>query len=225
MSNSRGSLEARLGYTFTDGGLLEQALTHRSFASRNNERLEFLGDSVFNCVVGLMLYQRFPQLPEGRLSRLRANLVNQHALYDIALGLDLGGDLRLGEGEVRSGGRERPSILADALESILGAVFLDGGFESVRRLIEGLLADKVAAIDPSIQGKDAKTRLQEWLQCRHHVLPGYTLLEVSGQAHAQTFTVACAIEALNIATRGSGNSRKAAEQQAAQAALKQLEAG
>ncbi len=224
MAARETDLEGRLGHVFSRRELLIQALTHRSYSAQHNERLEFLGDGVLNCVVGLMLYQRFPQLPEGRLSRLRANLVNQQCLHQIALGLDLGRHLRLGEGEVRSGGRERPSILADTLESLFGAAFLDGGFDTARRVIEGLFEAKVVAIDPALQGKDAKTQLQEWLQSRRHALPAYNLLKVSGQAHAQTFEVECRIEALDLATRGIGNSRKTAEQSAARAALDELEA-
>ncbi|MEW6676491.1 MAG: ribonuclease III [Pseudomonadota bacterium] len=220
---STASLETRLQYAWTDGGLLRQALTHRSYSAQNNERLEFLGDGVLNCVVGLMLYQRFPELPEGRLSRLRANLVNQETLHSIALELELGSHLRLGEGEMRSGGAQRPSILADALESLLGAALLDGGFEAARGIVERLFSGRVSAINPAVQGKDAKTRLQEWLQPRRHGLPIYTLRDTSGQAHAQTFHVQCRIDALDIVTQGAGPSRKAAEQQAAEAALARLE--
>ncbi len=224
MTERGATLEARLGYCFTRPELLQQALTHRSHSAQHNERLEFLGDGVLNCVVGHLLYARFPQLPEGRLSRLRANLVNQQSLHEVALKLRLGDHLRLGEGEVKSGGRERPSILADALEAIFGAAFLDGGFEAAHGLIAGLFEDRIAAIDPSLQGKDAKTGLQEWLQSRRHALPEYRLLGVTGQAHAQTFEVECHIAALDLATRGRGNSRKTAEQQAAQAALDRLQA-
>lgn len=223
MRLSTASLETRLQYAWTDGGLLRQALTHRSYSAQNNERLEFLGDGVLNCVVGLMLYQRFPELPEGRLSRLRANLVNQETLHSIALELELGSHLRLGEGEMRSGGAQRPSILADALESLLGAALLDGGFEAARGIVERLFSGRVSAINPAVQGKDAKTRLQEWLQPRRHGLPIYTLRDTSGQAHAQTFHVQCRIDALDIVTQGAGPSRKAAEQQAAEAALARLE--
>ncbi len=224
MSESGATLEARLGYRFTRPALLEQALTHRSFCAQHNERLEFLGDGVLNCVVGHLLYRRFPQLPEGRLSRLRANLVNQQSLHDVAQRLHLGEHLRLGEGEVKSGGRERPSILADALEALFGAAFLDGGFDAAHGLIARLFEDKIAAIDPSLQGKDAKTALQEWLQSRRHALPDYRLLAVTGQAHAQTFEVECRIAALDLTTRGRGSSRKMAEQQAAQAAMERLQA-
>ncbi|MBI5331658.1 MAG: ribonuclease III [Betaproteobacteria bacterium] len=216
-------LEARLGHTWLRRELLLQALTHRSYGINNNERLEFLGDGVLNCVVGLMLYQRFPDLPEGRLSRLRANLVNQDSLHGVAHDLDLGRYLRLGEGELKSGGASRPSILADAVESLLGAALLDSGFDAARGVVERLFAAKVAAIDPAAQGKDAKTRLQEWLQPRRHGLPTYTLLDATGQAHAQTFHVECRIDPLKLTSQGQGPSRKAAEQQAAEAALAQLE--
>ena len=221
----RQDLEARLGHRFARRELLEQALTHRSYSAQHNERLEFLGDGVLNCVVGLLLFERFPQLPEGRLSRLRANLVNQQTLNEIALQIDLGLHLLLGEGEMKSGGRQRPSILADAMEAILGAALLDGGFDAARGLIGRLFEERIVAIDPALQGKDAKTRLQEWLQSRRHPLPQYQLVGVSGQAHAQTFEVQCVMETPGLTTRGIGKSRKAAEQQAAWEALKRLEAG
>jgi ribonuclease-3 len=218
-----GQLESRLGHTWLDRELLVQALTHRSFGARNNERLEFLGDGVLNCVVGLMLYRQFPDLPEGRLSRLRANLVNQDTLHEIAQDLDIGSHLRLGEGELKSGGAQRPSILADALESLLGSAMLDAGFEAAQAIVQRLFSPKIIAINPSQQGKDAKTRLQEWLQPRRMGLPSYNLTDTAGQAHAQTFHVECRIDALKLATRGHGPSRKAAEQMAAEAALARLE--
>ncbi len=223
MPATLGQLESRLGHVWNGRDLLLQALTHRSHSARNNERLEFLGDGVLNCVVGLMLYQRFPDLPEGRLSRLRANLVNQDSLHEIALKLDLGRYLRLGEGELKSGGAQRPSILADALESLLGAALLDAGFDVAQAMVERLFGESIAAINPSQQGKDAKTRLQEWLQPRRLGLPSYQLVETAGQAHAQTFHVECRIDALQLATRGQGASRKAAEQMAAEAALAAME--
>ena len=223
MPAKTGRLETRLGHVWQSRDLLTQALTHRSYGAHNNERLEFLGDGVLNCVVGLMLYQRFPDLPEGRLSRLRANLVNQDSLHDIALSLDLGQHLRLGEGELKSGGAQRPSILADALESLLGAALLDADFASAQAMIERLFGERIAAINPNQQGKDAKTRLQEWLQPRRLGLPGYSLVDTVGQAHAQTFHVECRIDAFSLATRGQGSSRKAAEQMAAEAALRELE--
>lgn len=222
MPDSPDALQARLGHRFQRPDLLVQALTHRSYGIENYERLEFLGDSILNFVIGLMLYERFPALKEGQLSRLRANLVNQQPLYEIALELGLGQHLRLGEGEQRSGGSERPSILADALESLFGAVFLDAGFEPVKGVIEGVFADRLREVDPDTHGKDAKTLLQEWLQSRRYGLPAYELVATSGQAHAQTFRVACRVEVLGLATEGSGASRKAAEQAAAQAAFAAL---
>jgi ribonuclease-3 len=216
------NLQARLGYRFQRPELLNQALTHRSFSADNYERLEFLGDGVLNCVVGLMLFERFPGLKEGPLSRLRANLVNQQPLFEIAQELQLGSCLRLGEGEVRSGGAERPSILADTLESILGAVLLDSGFDAVRGVVGRLFGSRLEALSPETHGKDAKTLLQEWLQSRRHGLPDYQLKSASGQAHAQTFSVECRIAALGVVTLGSGSSRKAAEQEAAQAAYARL---
>ena len=221
-SDSR-HLEARLGHTWGNRDLLLQALTHRSFSPRNYERLEFLGDGVLNCVVGLMLYRQFPDQPEGRLSRLRANLVNQDSLHEIAQDLDLGPHLRLGEGELKSGGAQRPSILADALESLLGSALLDAGFEVAQAMVERLFGARIDAINPNLQGKDAKTRLQEWLQPRRLGLPTYNLLDTAGQAHAQTFHVECRIDARALATHGQGASRKAAEQMAAEAALAALE--
>ncbi|MDD4880582.1 MAG: ribonuclease III [Gallionellaceae bacterium] len=223
MVHSPDVLQARLGHVFTHPELLEQALTHRSFSIQNNERLEFLGDGVLNFVVGALLYERFPELKEGQLSRIRANLVNQQPLYEVAQELVLGQYLRLGEGELRSGGASRPSILADAMESILGAAFLDAGFEAAKGIVVRLFADKLNEVDPATHGKDAKTLLQEWLQSRKHGLPVYELAGTSGQAHAQTFRIACRVDTLGIATEGSGPSRKAAEQAAAQAAYDRLE--
>ncbi len=216
-------LQERLGYRFRRRELLNQALTHRSHSVSNNERLEFLGDGVLNCIVGLNLYERFPGLREGQLSRLRANLVNQQPLFEIARELDLGHYLSLGEGELKSGGASRPSILADGLESVLGAVLLDGGFDTARQLVGRLFASRLNEIDPDAQGKDAKTQLQEWLQSRHRGLPAYNLIEVSGQAHAQNFNVECRIDVIGLRSTGEGSSRKAAEQAAAAAALRKLQ--
>jgi ribonuclease-3 len=215
-------LEDRLGYRFRDAALLRRALTHRSHGQPHNERLEFLGDSVVNCAVALELHQRFPDLSEGELSRLRANLVNQASLHAIALELDLGAALRLGEGEVKSGGARRPSILADALEAIAGAALLDGGFPAAQAVVRSLFAGPLAAIDPRASAKDAKTLLQELLQGRGLALPVYALLATRGQAHAQTFEVQCQVEALGIRTEGSGGSRRAAEQDAARKAYREL---
>lgn len=211
-------IEQALGYTFRQPRHLQQALTHRSFGTPHNERLEFLGDSVLNCVIAQLLYTRFQELPEGALSRLRANLVRQQSLFEIATRLQLGALLRMGDGEVKSGGRNRPSILADGLESLFGAIFLDGGFAEAERVIHALYAPQLADIDPQLPAKDAKTLLQEALQSRRLPLPAYELAGTVGDAHAQTFRVTCSIPALRIFTRGEAASRRAAEQCAAQTA-------
>jgi ribonuclease III len=222
MADTLETLQARLGHVFRQPQLLLQALTHRSFGAHNNERLEFLGDGVLNSVIGWLLYERFPDLKEGQLSRIRANLVNQQPLYEIAGELGLGAYLRLGEGELKSGGISRPSILADAMESILGAILLDAGFDAARATVAKLFASRLNEIDPETHGKDAKTLLQEWLQSRKHGLPSYELVSTSGQAHAQTFRVACRIAVLGIETEGAGSNRKAAEQVAAQLAYARI---
>ncbi len=214
-------VQQRIGYTFTDGDLLRRALTHRSFSSTHNERLEFLGDSVVNCTVALALYQKFPDLPEGELSRLRASLVSQPALAALAANLDLGSHLKLGEGELKSGGAERPSILSDALEAVMGAVLLDGGFDTARKVVDGIFKSSLASINPATTGKDAKTLLQELLQGRRLALPLYTVAAIRGEAHEQEFEVECMIEHLNIRCTGKGSSRRRAEQEAAQLAYQQ----
>ena len=216
------SLETALGYTFSDLTLLEQALTHRSFSSKNNERLEFLGDSVLGSSVSSLLFHRFHQLDEGDLSRVRASLVKQATLAEIAQGLHLSDLLRLGEGELKSGGFRRPSILADAVEAILGAIYLDGGFEAARKVIEGLYQSMLERIDPLTAGKDAKTVLQEYLQAHKIALPNYTVVDTRGAAHDQEFEVSCEVPALNIVVTASGSSRRAAEQIAAQNILESL---
>lgn len=210
-----------LGHEFKQESLLRQALTHRSYNAQHNERLEFLGDSVLNCVIARALYDTFPQLPEGTLSRMRANLVRQETLADIAVDLKLGDCLLLGEGELKSGGFRRPSILADALESIFGAVFLDAGFDAARAVVLGLFESSIANIDPKASGKDAKTQLQEWLQGQRHPLPEYQLVGTRGDAHDQIFVISCNVPALGMKTQGQGRSRRAAEQEAALAVLKQ----
>lgn len=212
------ALSRRLGYNFTRNALLKQALTHRSHGPANNERLEFLGDGILNCVVASLLYQRFPELPEGDLSRLRAYLVKESTLSDIAQSLSLGEALRLGEGELKSGGSRRPSLLADALEAVVGAVFLDGGFAEAQQLVTRIYGPLLENLDPRLVGKDPKTLLQEYLQGRKIALPEYVLLATEGEAHCQTFRVECRIPALSIQARGEGGSRRAAEQQAAEAA-------
>jgi ribonuclease-3 len=211
-------LQQALGHTFSRPDLLVQALTHRSYATLNNERLEFLGDSVLNCSVARALYDAFPDLPEGSLSRLRANLVRQETLAEIAVVLKLGDVLRLGEGELKSGGFRRPSILADALESLFGAVFLDAGFDAAQRVVRGLFDPLVAQIDPKASGKDPKTQLQEVLQSRRLPLPEYRLVDTRGEAHDQSFIVECVLVRPALVTRGVGKSRRAAEQEAAREA-------
>jgi ribonuclease-3 len=215
-------LEDALAYRFRRPELLRLALTHRSHSLAHNERIEFLGDSVLNCVMAALLYGRFPSLREGELSRHRANLVRQDTLAEIAQSLHLGEELRLGEGEIKSGGFRRPSILADALEALLGAIFLDGGFDAVCGVIERLYALLLDQIDPNASGKDAKTELQELLQARRLPLPQYSLLQTRGEAHAQEFEVECAVEVLNIRVRGTGNSRRGAEQTAARVAIARI---
>jgi len=215
-------LQQVLGYRFKDVARLEQALTHRSFGQPNNERLEFLGDSILNCVIAMALFERFGELREGELSRLRASLVCQDALHRIAVQLALGDDLRMGEGELKSGGFRRPSILADALEAVFAAVFLDQDFAAAKALIDRLYAPLVADIDPHVALKDPKTALQEWLQGRKLPLPNYVTIGIHGEAHAQEFEVACEVNALKLRTTGRGASRRAAEQQSAELALAQL---
>ena len=209
-------------HPFSDRSLLARALTHRSFGADNNERLEFLGDSVLNCVVAQALLDRFPRAAEGELSRLRANLVNQQALFEVAQELDLGTSMRLGEGEARTGGHRRPSILADAFEAVVGAVFLDAGYDAASAFVVANFDSRLGAIDIHAPAKDPKTRLQEWLQARRHPLPRYAVVEISGEAHAQRFEVECTIEAPALRSRGSGTSRRTAEQSAAEAAWRQL---
>jgi ribonuclease-3 len=215
-------LQRDLGHAFRDRALLQQALTHRSFGQPNNERLEFLGDSVLNCVIAIALFGRFGELHEGELSRARASLVRQEALHRIALGLELGEQLRLGEGELKSGGSRRPSILADALEAVFAAVFLDAGFDAAKGVIDALYVPLVNEVDPRKPAKDPKTALQELLQGRRIALPAYTMQQVLGEAHAQEFEVACEIPKLGIRTLGRGASRRAAEQQSAELALAEL---
>ena len=210
-----------LGHVFLQPELLRQALTHRSYGVPHNERLEFVGDAILNCVIALALYERFPQIPEGDLSRARASLVNRDTLAQLARQLELGGEIRLGEGEQKSGGAERSSIIADALEAVFGAVFLDGGFSAARSVIDGVFAGLLRDADPATLGKDPKTRLQEWLQARKLPVPEYTIEKTTGEAHAQQFAVDCNIPALAVRTRGNGQNRRAAEQDAAAQAYAQ----
>jgi ribonuclease-3 len=219
------ALRDRLGYAFRRPELLNQALTHRSFGADNNERLEFVGDAVLNCAIAAILYRRFPDIPEGELSRVRASLVNGETLARLGALLDLGSAIRLGEGEQRSGGAARPSILADALEALFGAIFLDAGFDVACGVVESVYAADLAKLDPAALSKDPKTRLQEWLQARKIAVPEYSVTAITGEAHAQTFTVECRIPALGIAAIGTGTSRRAAEQAAATAAYAKAIAG
>jgi ribonuclease-3 len=215
-------LQEQLGYRFADPRLLQQALTHRSHSTPNNERLEFLGDGVLNCIVAAELYTRYAALKEGELSRLRASLVREQRLHEIAAGLALGDHLRLGEGELKSGGFRRPSILADALEALIGAVFLDGGFESARDVVLRLYSPLLENAGPTAVEKDPKTQLQEWLQSRRYALPQYSVLATHGAAHEQRFEVECLIRELDLRTIGTGTSRRLAEQEAARSAYDQL---
>ena len=218
------SLQSRLQHQFSDPSLLQRAVTHRSFSAEHNERLEFLGDSVLNLAVSTLLYRRLQAQNEGDLSRVRANLVKEGTLHQLAKDLRLDQVLHLGEGEARSGGHQRPSILADALEAVIGAVYLDAGYAVAEALVLRLY--EAVEINPQMQAaaKDAKTALQEWLQGRKMQLPQYRVVGTAGVAHRQTFEVECAIAELALAQRGSGTSRRAAEQSAAAAMLATLKA-
>lgn len=217
------TLQSRLGHTFSNPALLQQALTHRSHSSLHNERLEFLGDSVLNCVVASLLFDRFGKIDEGDLSRLRANLVKQQSLFEIAQRLDLSQCLRLGEGELKSGGFRRPSILADTLEALFGAIFLDAGFDAASRVIRALYAPVLEIVDPKTLGKDAKTLLQEFLQGKKIQLPQYNVVATHGAAHNQEFEIECLVPKLDIQVFGTGGSRRAGEQAAAKLALEAVQ--
>ncbi|HEX6266680.1 MAG TPA: ribonuclease III [Burkholderiales bacterium] len=217
------ALEERLGHRFADLRLLERALTHRSRGADNNERLEFLGDGVLGCAVADELYARFPQLSEGKLTRLRASLVREETLAEVGKELGVDGFLRLGEGELAAGPEPRPSIVADALEAVLGAVFLDGGYAAARNAVLAAFGPHIDRLDPERPAKDAKTRLQELLQARHRGLPQYRVVTVHGEAHRQSFDVECTVNGLEMKASGSGTSRQRAEQQAAKAMLEVLE--
>ncbi|KDE39561.1 MAG: ribonuclease III [Nitrincola lacisaponensis] len=222
MKKPVSELARRLGHAFKDESLFELALTHRSCGKRNNERLEFLGDSVLNFVIAADLYQRFPAAREGQLSRLRALMVKGETLAEIARELGLGDYLRLGSGELKSGGFRRDSILADAVEAIIGAIYLDAGLQTVEGFVLGWYEKRLDELDLDGSIKDSKTRLQEFLQSRRLNLPDYELVSVEGEAHAQTFNIQCHTVLLDNPTQGQGNSRRQAEQNAAKAALMQL---
>ena len=225
MTGSRLPLLQALGREFSDESLLELALTHRSADGRNNERLEFLGDALINVCVADALYRRHVDLEEGDLSRLRASLVNQEALAEVARELDLGAYLTLGPGELKSGGHRRASILADALEALVGAVFLDAGFTAAHDVVLRLLETRLSSPPSTESLKDSKTRLQEVLQARDMPLPVYAVESVRGEPHRQTFRVSCSVSVLDIRTEGEAGSRRAAEQEAARHALERIEHG
>lgn len=225
MSPELAALQKRLNHAFASPKLLERALTHRSFTSDHNERLEFLGDSVLNLAISGLLFEKLSQLPEGDLSRVRANLVKQDTLFQIASGLGISGCLRLGDGEKRSGGHKRPSILADALEAVIGAVYLDAGFEVAASLVHRLYSGIELSAQMSAMGKDPKTELQEWLQARKMKLPLYRVVATLGEAHKQTFDVECTVQETGRSERGIGASRRAGEQAAAAAMLQHLGVG
>ncbi len=224
MDSRLDTLQQRLGHQFVQSRLLTRALTHRSFGSDHNERLEFLGDAVLSLAVSSLLYERFAGSDEGDLTRVRAHLVREDSLHRVALTLGLPEVLKLSEGEARGGGAQRPSILADAVEALIGATFLDGGFERAQAVVRRLFGEVIATTEIDSWSKDAKTELQEWLQARKLSVPAYRITATRGQAHAQTFEVECAVPALRLAEQGEGKSRRAAEQEAARRMLEALKA-
>jgi ribonuclease-3 len=220
---SLASLQERLGYQFTNPKLLQQALTHRSYAAEHYERLEFLGDGVLNCTIAYCLYHQFKGQKEGELSRIRAHLVRQEALVVIAQNLQLSRYLFLGDGELKSGGLERPSILADTVEAIFGAIFIDADFATAQTVVTRLYQSILDELDPNTAGKDAKTQLQERLQAQKLPVPKYEIITIEGAAHEQTFTMSCTIASMDIQTQGTGASRRIAEQDAASKAMRLLD--
>lgn len=216
------ALQRRIGHRFDDARLLSRALTHRSFGADHNERLEFLGDAVLSVVISGLLYERFEGSDEGDLTRVRAHLVREESLHRVALQLALPEVLHLGEGEARGGGAQRASILADALEALIGATFVDGGFDAARTVVTGLFGEIIVTTDIASWSKDAKTELQEWLQARRLPVPTYRISATRGQAHAQTFEVECVVPALSLVEQGVGRSRRVAEQEAARRMLDAL---
>jgi ribonuclease-3 len=218
------ALQERLGYRYTRAELLRRALTHRSWGAEHNERLEFLGDAVLSLAISRLLYERHGDSDEGDLTRVRAHLVREDSLHRVALALGLPEVMRLSEGEARGGGAQRPSILADAVEALIGAVFLEGGYEAAHAVVQRLFGEVISATEAESWGKDAKTELQEWLQARRVPVPAYRITATRGQAHAQTFEVECAVPTLGLAERGEGRSRRIAEQEAARRLLASLKA-
>jgi ribonuclease-3 len=224
MDSRLEALQRQLGHRFSDPAQLQRALTHRSWGSEHNERLEFLGDAVLSLAVSELLYERFAGSDEGDLTRVRAHLVREDSLHRAALTLGLPDLMRLSEGEARGGGAQRPSILADAVEALIGAVFLDGGYERARGMVQNLFGDVIRATEADSWSKDAKTELQEWLQARRIAVPAYRITATHGQAHAQTFEVECQVAALGLRELGQGKSRRAAEQEAARRMVAALKA-
>ena len=222
MDTRTAALQARLGHRFADPRLLQRALTHRSFGADHNERLEFLGDAVLNLAVSSLLYERFSGSDEGDLTRVRAHLVREDSLHRAGLVLGLPEVLRLSEGEARGGGALRPSILADAVEALIGATYLDGGFDAASGLVRQLFGELIDSTEADSWSKDAKTELQEWLQARRLPVPAYRIAATRGQAHAQTFEVECAVTPLGLTELGEGRSRRSAEQEAARCMLVKL---
>jgi ribonuclease-3 len=218
------ALQSRLGYRFNDPGLLVRALTHRSFGAEHNERVEFLGDAVLSLAISSLLFERLADSDEGDLTRVRAHLVREDSLHKVALSLGLPDVLRLSEGEARSGGAQRASILADALEAVIGATFVDGGFEAAKSVVQRMFGETIATTDIASWTKDPKTELQEWLQARRLQVPLYRIAATRGQSHAQTFEVECVVTALNLTYSGEGRSRRMAEQEAARRMLEALKA-
>lgn len=221
--DANAELFRRLGYTFQNIALAEQALTHRSHSAQHNERIEFLGDSIVNFIIAEALYRRFPKTREGELTRMRATLIRTETLAAIAREMDLGEFIRLGSGEMKSGGKRRDSILADVLEALIGAIFLDSGIDTCRQIILAWFENRLQQVAPGEINKDPKSRLQEWLQARGRALPVYTLAATHGEEHNQLFDVICAVPSLTQQFSGSGSSRRIAEQAAAQSAIEFLE--
>lgn len=220
--NPYAKLSRQIGYEFEDTGLLKQALTHRSAAKQHNERLEFLGDAVLGMIIARELYDKFPQVPEGKLTRMRSTLVKGDTLAELARESDVGELMNLGPGELKSGGHRRSSIIADAMEAIIGAIYLEAGLEQTEQVVLHLWKSRINKLDPNEHPKDAKTRLQEFLQSRKLPLPVYEVVKITGKDHAQTFVVHCQVANLNSPLEGVGSSRRKAEQQAANLALETL---
>jgi ribonuclease III len=216
------ALQTRLGHHFAQPALLARALTHRSFGADHNERLEFLGDAVLSLAVSTLLYEHFSGSDEGDLTRVRAHLVREDSLHRVALSLGLPEAVRMSDGEMRGGGAQRPSILADATEAIIGATFIDGGFDAAQALVRRLFGEIITSTEVANWTKDAKTELQEWLQARRFAVPAYSIRSTRGQAHAQTFEVACEVVTLGLVELGEGRSRRVAEQEAARRMLEAL---